>query len=316
MINASYASMLATATLLLSATLPLALRMQSRHAKIISKERLRLLAEPTTSSIKDCDDLVLTGDEDEGIIVETLSGDCQSLRSNKSIEEDKPPPLSAEVKFVHVGKSAGLSIMKWLDSNYVPFEHVHLKRVTDCDPGLKRVWVIPIRDPLERVMSAFNWRSPRNNFDNKTANPLITREKELYSCFTNIDEFALGLNMAGRCGSLARKMWRQPWNTEHLGKGLAYYFAKNLDCVMSQDPHLVRMRFIEHDLHQLAGRLNLTKTNMTIEHTHTSYLMEKERKLSDEGRATLLKYLEPDYEVLGKLMHLWCGPKNKPECVI
>jgi len=66
-------------------------------------------------------------------------------------------PLTPGTPFdlVHVGKCGGSSMAEELRSHGHRFEHVHLRRPL-WQPG--RRYVVLVRDPVARFVSAFNWR--------------------------------------------------------------------------------------------------------------------------------------------------------------
>jgi len=57
--------------------------------------------------------------------------------------------------FVHVGKCGGSSVKSALKSHGIPFEEVHIKPVVWTP---RASYCILLRDPIDRALSAFNWR--------------------------------------------------------------------------------------------------------------------------------------------------------------
>ena len=67
---------------------------------------------------------------------------------------------ASDVLFVHVGKTCGGTIAAELRKNRVAYHEVHLDKVDgETLAKYKRV-IVSARDPVDRVVSAFNWRSP------------------------------------------------------------------------------------------------------------------------------------------------------------
>ena len=67
---------------------------------------------------------------------------------------------ASDVLFVHVGKTCGGTIAAELRKNRVAYHEVHLDKVDgETLAKYKRV-IVSARNPVDRVVSAFNWRSP------------------------------------------------------------------------------------------------------------------------------------------------------------
>lgn len=129
--------------------------------------------------------------------------------SNYFVEVDISYGLSGngtnETLLIHVGKTGGGSLRTLLINNGINFEQVHFHAV---DAGMIRSHkniIIAVRDPAERLVSAFNWHNPRcrpikpiwqnlgfGDFDN------------FYGCFGNPNEFASAVIEDNKCGQIAR----------------------------------------------------------------------------------------------------------------
>lgn len=68
--------------------------------------------------------------------------------------------ITTDVHFdlIHVGKCAGATVVRELRRGGYKFEHVHMRR-----PAISpdRRYVVVVRDPMARFVSAFNWRRHR-----------------------------------------------------------------------------------------------------------------------------------------------------------
>ena len=67
---------------------------------------------------------------------------------------------SDHVLFVHVGKTCGGTIAAELQKNRVAYHEVHLDKLDRETLAQYKHIIVSARDPVERVVSAFNWRSP------------------------------------------------------------------------------------------------------------------------------------------------------------
>ena len=102
---------------------------------------------------------------------------------------------ASDVLFVHVGKTCGGTIAAELRKNRVPYHEVHLDKVDrETLAQYKRV-IVSARDPVDRVISAFNWRSPHacRQWKGQCTPPRAVEkfdgERGLYNCFPDVQHF-------------------------------------------------------------------------------------------------------------------------------
>lgn len=62
------------------------------------------------------------------------------------------------ILFVHIGKTAGSTIGILLKKNNIAFSSIHVHSVRTQSASIARYIIIPVRDPISRLTSAFNWR--------------------------------------------------------------------------------------------------------------------------------------------------------------
>ena len=103
--------------------------------------------------------------------------------------------VASDVLFVHVGKTCGGTIAAELRKNRVPYHEVHLDKVDgETLAKYKRV-VVSARDPVDRVVSAFNWRSPHacRQWKGQCTPPRAVEkfdgERGFYNCFPDVQHF-------------------------------------------------------------------------------------------------------------------------------
>ena len=61
------------------------------------------------------------------------------------------------VVFVHVGKCAGTTVRRWLKENHVRHTLVHMRPAPQHAPKAATIFVVWVRDPIERFRSAYEW---------------------------------------------------------------------------------------------------------------------------------------------------------------
>jgi len=193
------------------------------------------------------------------------------------------------VQFVHVGKCAGSSIGQAIRGQ-APYEEIHLRKVQACEFKEKRKWIVSVRDPLDRAVSAFNWGFPADTL------PM----EAFYKCFKTVNEFAEALQDESWCGTAARRAIEKPILSEHIGKGFHYYFEEDLECVLAQEVYLIRTETLMEDLEDVFGRLGW-KLPATVLHVHGQYPLRNMTYLSAKGRQLLQDALQKDYDVLRQL---------------
>ncbi|CAK0899545.1 unnamed protein product [Prorocentrum cordatum] len=213
-----------------------------------------------------------------------------SLRSHKDF-----------VQFVHVGKCAGSSIGMAIYKN-TPYHEIHIRQVDNCRADQQRMWIVAVRDPLARVVSAFNWRNPLNG-DSPHGEAGFLQDKQeqaFYRCFREVNDFAESLQDQSHCGSIARRALEKPILSEHVGKGFRWYFEHDLDCVLAQEVYLIRSETISHDLKDVFGRLGWAAP-AEIPHDKGQYPFQHKTYLSAKGKHLLQSALKDDYEVVRAL---------------
>ena len=150
-------------------------------------------------------------------------------------QSDKTLPMPPVVELIHVAKTAGASIgavlrraCKRTATCRVRATHMEPYRLPNTSVA---AIIVALRDPVTRVVSAFNWRHPmlgghairaRPVPENQHANQL---EVALYQCFgADVDAFAKALWDRSFCGLVARRNLMEP--VAHLGAGLHFHLQE------------------------------------------------------------------------------------------
>jgi len=233
--------------------------------------------------------------------------DCQQLRYGNA-SDSGAGRNNSRLRFVHVGKAAGGTILNWFWSNDIRFKEIHAHKAQQCEKDMK--FVISVRDPIDRAMASFNWRSPRNGLFPHGTKRFSTREKQVYGCFRTFNNLSEALGDNNTCGDLARGVFSDPVTGSHMSMGASWYLSKQLDCVLAQKPHLVRTESIDADLQSLAAWLNVTKPDMHLMHDKGQYPMRPQKYLSAKARELLSQQLKEEYAVMEKLERAARNPKG------
>jgi hypothetical protein len=207
--------------------------------------------------------------------------------------------LSPDTSFglVHVGKCGGATVEEALrDRNFI-FDHYHLRRPVYKE---EQCYVILVRDPIARIVSAFNWRyywlSEEIIRQGDAKDPLAQMkhrfELDFLSQFENVNAFAEQLVRPG-------KFDVSPISTMmslvgHVMQGFVWYLG---DLLESMQPH------------QLAGVITTERLADDVEalfgfrpdKERNRYYPSRESFLSPRGRANLAREFEAEYRMLHRL---------------
>jgi len=244
----------------------------------------------------ECDDIWKGGPDwlDDGFHFDDFEAQVSDCRSMEGLT---PGNLGKNV-FVHVGKCGGSSVRTALRYSHVDFNVVHVRRVQGCSLDVPRNWVVAVRDPIDRAVSAFNWRSPRNGDQGAPSDNLTEFEvNKFYACFKEVNEFAEALGDNSVCGSRARKILND--HAPHLGMGLEFYLSSELDCILTQKVYLIRVETWAQDISDVTKLFGAAQEPTAP--VHANYPMNNNTYLSAKGRARLKETLWQEYEILRKL---------------
>lgn len=181
--------------------------------------------------------------------------------------------------------------------------------------------VVTHRDPVDRFVSAFNWRHPGHAAHLHYGADAFAFEQQLYACFNSSAELAEALIRADgtRCRQLA-KMACSPVPTMPRGRmsmiqaGLASYVGTAGVAAFRSRPLLMtRVERLSDDLHRLfdwlgCDRARLPTLGLPVRSRHR---MPMTQNMSRDGRHALRTALKLDYESATRLLL----PLSPPACM-
>jgi hypothetical protein len=255
---------------------------------------------------------------EETVIERTMRGD--------SFLKGPPPRLL----FVHIGKSCGATVERALENNAElvklagrePFGrvHVHPVRRAVLEPATEVV--IVLRDPAERVVSAYNTAACKED-DNVTDIQACLRAPaerkfqrfgfkrlSLLECFPNITAFADGLDDDSDCGKLARDVLRnnethpESSHGEHVGMGGCFYLGGMSRMLTHKRIHLVETNTCDADIATIPARLGLNSPFKVMGEAHVGAFPHHTDAPSDEGLQRLQRHLAHEYAFYDELKRL------------
>lgn len=201
--------------------------------------------------------------------------------------------------YVHIGKTGGSSVGEYLDRNDASYKQIHAKPVPRQDACLgSGKWLVTTRDPIDRLVSAFNWRNPRNGYGSEYGrNCKSPQEFAMYDCFKTVDEFAQGLDRDDQCGLIARRNLKWPSCSAHVGMGQAFYLRDSINCLRRRSVLVFRTESLQQDAHRAGQMLGFPNPSLPLPHEKSEYPLKNETYLSNEGRKKLRTALAEDYRI-------------------
>jgi len=203
-------------------------------------------------------------------------------------------------QLVHVGKCGGSSVAIELQRNGFDFEHVHVRRPV-FGPDVR--YVILVRDPVERFVSAFNWRyhllGQKQSSSEFHEDPIVRLKQQaewlFLSHFQDVNDFAERL--VPRIASDVSAMTTMMGLIGHAREGFSWYLDDLLGLLSpSQLLGVIAMERFPDDFETVFG--------FRPEAEQNRHYPSRRKDLSPLGRANLLRELKPDYRTLDRLAAL------------
>ena len=246
---------------------------------------------------------------------------------------DTPSPT---LLFVHVGKTCGGSIDAALHANAQLIQKtypgrpahatVHAHAVgLDVLNGCGEHLVISMRDPVDRVVSAFNTLAcKRDEVDDPEvcvrpapAETQLRRTngtnppKSLLACFPKVAMFAEALDDDSQCGKMARRslsikpsMPHMQLLSGHVSLGSCAYLGGTLAELRNKSVYLIDTDTCDADIQGLSHWLGLDAPFKPLVKEHVGEFPHHGDELSPQGREKLRRYLVAEYVFQDELRRL------------
>ncbi|MGR5067492.1 hypothetical protein [Vibrio alfacsensis] len=212
---------------------------------------------------------------------------------------------------IHVGKCAGSSINMALHRLGLPFTELHcgnapqeLNYILDCDDG-SNIYIISYRDPIARIVSAFNWDKYEKIISQRTSN---IHWNDIYNTFSSINHLAESLEEENEDKRKLAK-FALSGSSLHMHLGLSWYIPEDIAIKLPINRvSLVRTEnllpdfnaFIQCHYPSLDEITELPKDKDSKEFLSLINI-DNPRYLSNRAKENLRKNLEPEYIVLNFL---------------
>lgn len=203
----------------------------------------------------------------------------------------QPIQSMTNMQLIHVGKCAGGSLRRILDLNSIPYTPHH---AGDPQPtyNANHKYVITVRDPVDRIVSALNWRryllaSNKRQGKHEARQIKLELELSLLLRIKNVEHFAELICQNNGDAELFFQL------IGHLRRGL-YWYCENLFLHLNsaQVIGIIRTNFFESDIKQQLKLQNCQ--NIKDKSNYPKFFGQP----SQDARRILKNYLTKDYECL------------------
>lgn len=199
--------------------------------------------------------------------------------------------MNDKITFIHIGKCGGSSIRHALRLNKFNYEIIHVKKPIY---NSKKKYLICIRNPISRFISAFYWRLNivKNSKDLKLKN-----ERKFYEKYNNINDFCNDLQYNNNI--------LNDYNiNSHLNMDIHFYLDDFLnECSVNNIIGVICNESLNKDV----------KSILNILINKNKKIHKYNKNLTDLSYKILKEYLKNDYNIIEKLYQKKIINKNKYE---
>lgn len=214
--------------------------------------------------------------------------------------------------YVHIGKCGGASL--WdviqrspvIETAFKRIEKIHVRK----PPILKRArYLIVVRNPISRAISAFNWRYDLV-VESAVQNDRFSGEHTVLSKYGTLDALAKALYR--KDGTPNPDAARDFLNIHHLRENIAFYLT-DLIAEISEDQIFAVMttETLDQDIGQVLDIATVPRT-----HDFRSKTPEERLYLSSIARTNLRRFLAEDYACLEELSRITGMSENRRATIL
>ena len=190
------------------------------------------------------------------------------------------------MQVIHIGKCGGSTVINVLKKNKIACDEIHINEPKFND---KHKYLIVIRNPIDRIISAFNWRYKLVVIDKKQEKRFLDEKNTLtkYKCINTFAENILNFDV--------KKTY-----IHHIYENIDFYLSNFLTkCKKENIIGVVTQENLEYDIQQI---FKIRVNNIHINKNNT----KTDKFISDKGYDLLKQYLYKDYECIDKLFSMGC----------
>ena len=188
--------------------------------------------------------------------------------------------------FIHIGKCGGDTVRKELKSYNIKFSSIHIKK---CKYKPNKNYIIVIRNPINRFISAFNWRYYLV-CDSKKQENRFKNEKNILSKYQNVNNLCSDLKINQNIFNGKKSSDNY---IHHLKEDIFFYLKNFIDkCPKEQILGVICTETIKNDMKNI---FNIDILN------HKNNNKKYSKVITDENYQILKNYLKNDYLIIDKL---------------
>ena len=210
--------------------------------------------------------------------------------------------MSPTLNVVHIGKCGGSTVRLAISQSVflaAKFDKVEFTHISQVKYSQHQKYLIVIRNPVDRAISAFNWRyhlvveteQQKERFEGEWH---ILKK---YSTLNAISERLYTIDS----DSLNQDVSREFKVIHHLREDISFYLSDMLDQLRpSQVYVIIKQHSIASDCNSLLG----PNVNIQHEKRHGDNVPPLKKELSELARRNLRRYLHKDFVCILKLYNL------------
>lgn len=200
--------------------------------------------------------------------------------------------ISDNFTIIHIGKCGGSTVTSELKNHNIKFDIVHCRKV-NYDSNKK--YIIIIRNPIKRFISAFNWRY-KLVCDTKEQEARFKGEKQILNKYKNVQNLIKDLEK--------NKDLLDENYIHHIREDINYYLGEFLKkCKNDQILGVICTETLNDDL-KMFFNIDVTKKDKDNSNYQPTILLDSEYNV-------LKNYLQKDYKCIERLFNMGCITNDK-----
>ena len=221
------------------------------------------------------------------------------LYKNKKRQKPQFEDSDQQIIYVHIGKCGGASLWRAINESTVLKDRfarigkVHIVR----PPFLNNAnYLIVVRNPIKRALSAFNWRY-KLVVEDAEQKDRFPGEYDVLNKYTSLNALAESLYEGEVLNEAAAKDFRM---IHHLREDIAFYIGSLVNKVRKDQIFgVLATETLDDDISRILGVPKVEKV-----HENSSQMKSEKMHLSETAYNNLRLFLKDDYTAIEKLLEL------------
>lgn len=206
------------------------------------------------------------------------------------------PGSALQLNFIHIGKCGGATLWNAVkESAEIRKSFMIVSRTHTRPPRYKRrtMYLIVVRNPIDRAVSAFNWRH-KLVVEEESQRSRFPGEYEILKKYQTMENIALALYDGETLNAAVASEFR---SIHHLREDMNFYLGHCFDSIAPAQIYAVLCQeFLNEDI-----RSHLKVENNRMVHDNGRTASPDQLDLSPLARSNLRRFLARDYDCLEQL---------------